>query len=120
MITPQCGVEMDSATHWKTIEAKILSCAQHLRKQGTICKKMVHGKAVWRLRFVERNQDGRSIHRSIRIGSDPELADRARRLLSQCRMRGQWLRELRAAARLTGTAVNASECLTGMKCGGKK
>jgi len=97
---------MATDTQWKVIEAKILNCARHLRRQGALCAKLVGGRAVWRLRFVEHAVD-HDVHRTIHIGSDPEHVRRATDLLARCRMQGQWRGELREATRLTGLGLSA-------------
>ena len=96
--------ELDA--RWKEVEQRILAVSRHLWSQGSICRKWDRGGYVWRLRFYERLADGRNVQRTIRIGRDPYLVQRAEELLRRCRERKEWLEEIPRLARLVAvTAV---------------
>lgn len=90
---------------WKDVERRILAVSHHLWSQGSICRKWDRGGYVWRLRFYERLADGRRVQRTIRIGRDPVLVQRAEELLNRCRARKAWLDEIPRLSRLVAAAA---------------
>jgi hypothetical protein len=95
---------LDIEARWEEVERRILAVAHHLWTQGNICKKWDRGGYVWRLRFYERLPDGRLVQRTLRIGRDPVLVQRAEQLLRRCRERKEWLEEIPMLARVVAAA----------------
>ena len=82
-------------SEWTRIRTRILAKAGFLGRQGALIARHDKGEPlVWRLRFVEDFGMGIRSHRSITIGSHPELVRRARELLGRCRERAKWEDEL--------------------------
>jgi hypothetical protein len=90
---------------WRKLEQRILAVSHHLWHQGNIGRKWDRGGYVWRLRFYEQVADGRLVQRTIRIGRDPVLVQRAEQLLRRCRKRQAWLEEIPKLARLVAVAA---------------
>ena len=95
----------DLEARWNELQRRILAVSQHLWTQGNICRKWDRGGYVWRLRYYERLEDGRSVQRTVRIGRDPVLLQRAEQLLRCCRQRKEWLDEIPRLARLVEAAA---------------
>jgi hypothetical protein len=91
---------------WAAIRSKLEAHADDLATQGVLASRVASGRRVWRVRLVVR-AGGRRVHRSIYVGGDdqPELLDRARRLLEQYRAQGRWAGEVAAFARLAAAFV---------------
>lgn len=96
---------LDIEARWEEVERRILGVAHLLWTQGNICRKWDRGGYVWRLRFYERLADGRLVQRTIRIGRDPVLVQRAEELLRRCRERKEWLEEIPRLSRLVAVAA---------------
>lgn len=99
---------LDIEARWKEVERRILAVAHHLWTQGNICRKWDRGGYVWRLRFYERLADGRLVQRTIRIGGNPVLVQRAEELLHRCRERKELLQEIPSLARVVAAAATAT------------
>ncbi len=98
---------------WREVEQRILAVSQHLWSQGNICRKWDRGGYVWRLRFYERLADGRNVQRTLRIGRDPVLVQRARDLLKRCRERQAWLEEIPTLASIVTAATVVGRQMAG-------
>ena len=102
----------DVEARWRVIRERILKIAPFLRTQGNICRKADRGGPVWRLRYYERLDDGRLVQRSLRIGRDPTVVQRAQQLLRRCREQQSSLNEIPGLARLVRAAAASSRRLT--------
>ncbi len=101
---------------WREVKQRILAVSEHLWTQGSICRKWDRGGWVWRLRFYERLPDGRRVQRTVRIGCDLVLVERAQDLLRRCRERQASLEEIPMLARLVTAAAAAGRRLAGESC----
>jgi hypothetical protein len=101
------GCLPDLDARWNEIKGRILAVSEHLWTQGNICRKWDRGGYVWRLRYYERLEDGRRVQRTIRIGRDSVLVERAEGLLKRCRQRKEWLDEIPRLAGIVAAAAAA-------------
>jgi hypothetical protein len=87
--------------------------SEWLAAQGTLAAKSANARRVWVIRFMARDGD-RRVQRSIYIAGDeqPELLDRARRLLDLYRQRRRWPAQIAAYARLARAASGIARRLT--------
>jgi hypothetical protein len=92
------------AARWERIRTAMERNRPLLERQGTISAKM-DGSTVYVLRFCERQQ-GRRIQRSIHLGSDSQLVERARALLEAFREPKRWQAEAAAATTSLGSIVS--------------
>jgi hypothetical protein len=94
------AADPDLEGRWAAIEAKLAAAADRLVRQGTMVRKVTSaGGEVWAIRYVDE-EGGARVQRSIYVGGNPELVDRARRLLGRYRERQRWPEEVAAYARL--------------------
>jgi hypothetical protein len=111
------GLPVDSTSdveaRWRVIRERILKIAPFLWSQGSICRKADRGGPVWRLRYYERLPDGRLVQRTIRIGCDPVLVERARDLLKRCRDRQTRLEEIPTLASIVTSATVVGRQMAG-------
>ena len=70
------------------------------QRQGSVVQGRARGRPTWSLRFVEHGPKDRSVQRAIYLGSDPQLVQRVRELLAECRAAAACLREATELARL--------------------
>jgi hypothetical protein len=91
---------------WQRISQRLEQHADLLRTRGTLTPKRLRRSTVYYVRFCEYRA-GRRVQRSIYIGADPELVERARRLLAFYRRQSQGPQEAVAAARVLGRIVAA-------------
>jgi hypothetical protein len=96
-------LEPQQEARWQRIERRIIQNARHLRKQGCLARQGTRGSR-WCLRFLERLPTGGIVHRSIYLGSNPELVRRARLLLARCREHGNGRREVAALSKMVAEA----------------
>ena len=99
------SVQTDLELRWQEIEQRMLAVTHLLWSQGSICSKSERGGEVWRLRYYERVEGGRLVQRTIRIGREPELVERAQDLLRRCKARREWLREIPQLCRQVSAAA---------------
>ena len=99
-------MKLNDRERWQTVKAKIEACSHLLCGQGAICSRLASGRRVWSVRFDDPGEGGR-VQRSIYIGSDPELVERARRLLARYRQRDGWCKEVSIFARVSASLANA-------------
>jgi hypothetical protein len=82
---------------WQRIQSRIDQAATILQRHGALVAKQGRKTPEWCIRYSE-SVEGRRRQRSIYIGTDPILVDRAKRLLEHYRQLDRWDRELEAAA----------------------
>ena len=92
----------DLEHRWAAIRAKLEAHADDLATQGVLVSRVASGRRVWKVRFVIR-EGGRRVHKAVYIGNQPELLERARRLLELYRAQGRWGEEVAAFARFAGS-----------------
>jgi hypothetical protein len=84
---------------WQTLRTRVETFASLLETQGVLTPRRDGGRIYWYLRFVEIDK-GRSIRRSLYVGTHPELIRRVGKLLEECRERHRWMKETSMLARL--------------------
>ncbi len=91
----------DLQARWDSILRKLEANADALARQGTLVAKSARGRRVWAVRYVGE-EGGKRVHRSIYVAGDelPELIQRTRRWLEDCRTSARWADEVEAYARL--------------------
>ena len=93
----------DRERRWAALEKKLDRVAETLIGQGTLVRKtMPSGRKTWRIRFVDTS-GGKRVHRSLHVGTDPQLVRRARHLLGRYRQRQRWPAEIATYVRLAGS-----------------
>ena len=93
----------DRERRWAALQEKLDRVAETLIGQGTLVRKtMPSGRKTWRIRFVDTS-GGKRVHRSLHVGTDPQLVRRARHLLGRYRQRQRWPEEIATYARLAGS-----------------
>ena len=95
----------DLEGRWTTLRLKLEANADVLARQGTLVAKDARGRRVWVVRYVVQ-EGGRRAHKAIYIGGDdvPELIERTRSLLEECRRIGRWADEVERYARMAARA----------------
>jgi hypothetical protein len=85
---------------------KLEAHADNLATQGVLVSRIASGRRVWKVRLVIR-EGSRRVHRAIYVGGDdqPELLERARRLLELYRAQGRWGEEVAAFARFAAAFI---------------
>ena len=96
----------DLERRWAALRAKLEAHADALVTQGVLVSRVASGRRVWKVRLVVR-VGGRRVHRAIYVGGDdqPELLERARRLLELYRAQGRWGEEVAAFARFAAAFI---------------
>jgi hypothetical protein len=102
LTAPPNSAAPDIEQRWSLLQAKIAPHARLLAQQGSLASRLASGRRVWSLRFVAEMADGRIVQRSIYIGTDPELVNRAQQLLCQYRREPKEAKEMEA---LEGLAI---------------
>ena len=93
----------DRERRWAALEEKLDRVAETLIGQGTLVRKtMPSGRKTWVIRYVDAS-GGKRVHRSLHVGTDPQLVRRARRLLGRYRQRQRWPAEIATYVRLAGS-----------------
>ena len=93
----------DRERRWAALEEKLDRVAETLIGQGTLVRKtMPSGRKTWVIRYVDTS-GGKRVHRSLHVGTDPQLVRRARHLLSRYRQRQRWPEEIATYVRLAGS-----------------
>ena len=93
----------DRERRWAALQEKLDRVAETLIGQGTLVRKtMPSGRKTWRIRFVD-TAGGKRVHRSLHVGTDPQLVRRARQLLGRYRQRQRWPEEIATYVRLAGS-----------------
>jgi hypothetical protein len=93
----------DRERRWAALQAKLDLVAEAIIGQGTLVRKtMPSGRATWRIRYVDTS-GGKRVHRSLHVGTDPQLVRRARHLLGRYRQRRRWPEEIATYVRLAGS-----------------
>ena len=93
----------DRERRWAALQEKLDRVAETLIGQGTLVRKtMPSGRKTWRIRFVD-TAGGKRVHRSLHVGTDPQLVRRARHLLGRYRQRQRWPAEIATYVRLAGS-----------------
>ncbi len=95
----------DLQARWDSILRKLEANANVLARQGTLVAKDARGRRVWVVRYVVQYFWMRA-NKEIYIGGDdvPELIERTRSLLEECRRIGRWADEVERYARLAARA----------------
>ena len=101
-----CSHSADLERRWAALRVKLEAHADDLATQGVLVSRVAAGRRVWKVRFVVR-EGGRRVHRAIYVGGDdqPELLERARRLLEVYRAQGRWGQEVAAFARFAAAFI---------------
>ena len=93
----------DRERRWAALQEKLDRVAETLIGQGTLVRKaMPSGRETWVIRYVDAS-GGKRVHRSLHVGTDPQLVRRARHLLSRYRQRQRWPAEIATYVRLAGS-----------------
>ena len=93
----------DRERRWAALEEKLDRVAESLIGQGTLVRKtMPSGRKTWVIRFVNTS-GGKRVHRSLHVGTDPQLVGRARKLLGRYRQQQRWPAEIATYVRLAGS-----------------
>ena len=93
----------DRERRWAALEQKLDAVAETLIGQGTLVQKtMPSGHKTWRIRFVD-TAGGKRVHRSLHVGTDPQLVRRACHLLARYRQRQRWPEEIANYVRLAAS-----------------
>jgi hypothetical protein len=93
----------DRKRRWAALEQKLERISETLIRQGTLVRKaMPSGRKTWVIRYVD-SQGGKRIHRSVHVGTDPELVRLARQLLGRYRQRQRWPAEIATYVRLAAS-----------------
>ena len=93
----------DRERRWAAIQEKLDRVAETLIGQGTLVRKtMPSGRKTWAIRYMDTT-GGKRVHRSLHVGTDPQLVRRARHLLSRYRQRQRWPEEIATYVRLAGS-----------------
>ena len=94
----------DLERRWAALRAKLEAHADDLATQGVLVSRVASHRRVWKVRLVVR-VGGRRVHRAIYVGGDdqPELLERARRLLELYRAQGRWGEEVASFARFAAS-----------------
>src|SRR5579871_2977875 len=95
--------QFDLERRWAAIEEKMRANSQWLIHRGTLAAKQAHGRQVWVVRFATEDAN-EQIQRTIYLGDQSELIQRAKALLSRFRSRRHWKREIAADVRLAVSA----------------
>ena len=99
-----CSHSAEMERRWAALRVKLEAHADDLATQGVLVSRVASGRRVWRVRFVVR-VGGRRVHRAVYIGNQPELLERARRLLELYRAQGRWGQEVAAFARFAAAFI---------------
>ena len=92
----------DLEHRWAALRLRLEVHAGDLATQGVLVPRVASGRLVWRVRLVVR-VGGRRVHRAIYVGDQPELLERACRLLELYRAQGRWGEEVAAFARFAAS-----------------
>ena len=93
----------DRERRWAALQEKLDRVAEALVGQGSLVRKTTpSGRETWRIRFVDTS-GGKRVHRSLHVGTDPQLVRRARHLLSRYRQRQRWPEEIATYVRLAAS-----------------
>jgi hypothetical protein len=93
----------DRERRWAALQEKLDRVAEALVGQGSLVRKTTpSGRETWRIRFVDTS-GGKRVHRSLHVGTDPQLVRRARHLLGRYRQRQRWPAEIATYVRLAGS-----------------
>jgi hypothetical protein len=93
----------DRERRWAALQEKLDRVAETLIGQGALVRKaMPSGRKTWVVRFVDTS-GGKRVHRSLHVGTDPQLVRRARQLLGRYRQRRRWPAEIATYVRLAGS-----------------
>lgn len=82
---------------WQRIRSRMEQAAAILQRHGTLVAKQGRKTPEWCIRYSE-SVDGRRRQRTIYVGQDPILLERAKCLLEHYRSLDRWERELKRAA----------------------
>ena len=101
-----CSHSAELERRWAALRVKLEAHADELATQGVMVSRVAAGRRVWKVRFVVR-EGGRRVHRAIYVGGDdqPELLERARRLLELYRAQGRRGEEVAAFARFAAAFI---------------
>ena len=104
--TTSCSHSAELERRWAALRVKLEAHADDLATQGVLVSRVASGRRVWKVRLVVR-VGGRRVHRAIYVGGDdqPELLERARRLLEVYRAQGRWGQEVAAFARFAAALI---------------
>src|SRR3954452_8660227 len=94
----------DTERRWAAIRSKLEASSEQLIGRGALVAKVACGRRIWVVRFGDESGP-RKVLRTVYVGDDPELVDRARRLLASYKGRARWPAEVAASARLAARAV---------------
>ena len=83
---------------WCTIERRMQDLEPVMRRQGAIVMKAGRGSPAWVLRYYD-SSTGQRVRKSLYLGIDPILVQRAQMLLDHFRKIDRWGRELDQAGR---------------------
>ena len=102
--TTSCSHSAELERRWAALRVKLEAHADDLATQGVLVSRVASGRRVWKVRLVIR-EGSRRVHRAIYVGGDdqPELLERARRLLELYRAQGRWGEEVAAFARFAAS-----------------
>ena len=102
MAAPVAPSSMDprSEARWQKVRRVVTANRALFQQQGSVVQGRARGRPIWSLRFVESGPHGRSVQRAIYLGGDPQLVQRVRALLDECRAAGARRREAAELARL--------------------
>jgi hypothetical protein len=93
----------DRERRWAALQEKLGRVAEALIGQGTLVRKtMPSGRETWAIRYVDA-LGGKPVHRSVYVGTDPQLVSRARHLLGRYRRRQRWPEEIATYVRLAAS-----------------
>ena len=104
--TTSCSDSAELERRWAALRVRLEAHADDLATQGVMVSRVAAGRRVWKVRLVVR-VGGRRVHRAIYVGGDdqPELLERARRLLEVYRAQGRWGEEVAAFARFAAAFI---------------
>ena len=100
----------DLEHRWAALRLRLEVHAGDLATQGVLVPRVASGRLVWRVRLVVR-VGGRRVHRAIYVGDQPELLERACRLLELYRAQGRWGEEVAAFARFAASVSSLARRL---------
>jgi hypothetical protein len=87
-----------SDLRWQTIERRMRELEPVLRRQGAITAKTGRKSPAWSLRYKDYST-GKRVQKTLYLGTDPGLVQRAQRLLEHFRRVERWDREIELAGR---------------------
>ena len=93
----------DRERRWAALQEKLDRVAETLIGQGTLVRKtMPSGRKTWAIRYMDTT-GGKRVHRSLHVGTDPQLVRRACHLLARYRQRQRWPEEIANYVRLAAS-----------------